>query len=104
MSNDSDEAIVLNYIDKLYASQTRLWDISGRLTTVAVTLSLLTLITASNVVSVGENFSVLGISFKVAVPTLLAGSVIAIAIILYVVQRLTEQQDRLHDEMTRLYK
>lgn len=104
MPNDSNEALVLNYIDKLYASQNRLWDISGRLTTVAVTLSLLTLITASNVVSVGENFSVLGVSFKVAVPTLLAGSVFAIAIVLYVVQRLTEQQDRLHEEMTRLYE
>jgi uncharacterized integral membrane protein len=104
MPNDSDGALVLNYIDKLYASLNRLWDISGRLTTVAVTLALLTLITASNVVTVGEDFSVLGIPFKVAVPTLLAGSVIAIAILLYVVQRLTEQQDRLREEITKLYK
>jgi hypothetical protein len=104
MPSDSDKALVLNYIDKLYASLYRFWDISARLTAVAVTLALLTLITASNVVTVGEDFSVFGIGFKVAIPTLLAGSVIAITILLYVVQRLTEQQDRLSEEITRLYK
>lgn len=80
VSNDTlDKEIILHHIDKYYETLTRVWDSINRILFAEVALSLIILALSTDAVSVGEDFEIIGLNFKLSIAVFLSGGAVLIA-------------------------
>lgn len=100
---DPDQAVVLNYIDKVYASLGRAWILENRLTLVTLILSLLLLIISAGVVSPQERFSFGGLELAASLAGFLAGGIVIVTSLVIFFYSLAVRTVALQNEIRRLY-
>lgn len=103
--NDSTEtAIVLHHIDKLYSTQTHIWESLNRIVLTQVVLSLILIALSSKVLSLDEGFEVSGLKFKISLTVILSSGASIIAGLCVAFYSQWDQSNRYSREIKRLYK
>jgi hypothetical protein len=74
-----EEAVALNYLDKVHTSVTRQWDAMTRAITVQTVISLIALAICIGAVTPRERFSFFGLGLTASITTVLVGSAFLIA-------------------------
>jgi hypothetical protein len=100
---NTDTAVVLNYIDKVYTSLGRAWVLENRVILSTIVLSLILLILSVGLVSPQESFSFMGVGLVVSFAGFLAGGIVMVSSLVVFFYSLGVRTTALQNELRRLY-
>jgi hypothetical protein len=98
-----DKDVVLNYIDKVYLTQTRIWESMNRIVISELILSLVIIALSSGIISLDETIEVTGFKIKLSLTVLLSSGALIIAALFTVFFSQLQHSFKFEEKLDRLY-